>query len=143
MPQSTFSKRLRAVNTLNTNISSTHEKFKTAAKEGKILANKCTNCGNIMLETLYYCNKCGKDNFEDMGLQGVGSVVTHTIQAVAPEGFEDIESYAWVVFELDDEPIRASGFLAGIKTPEDLPIGSRVKVVGYDNKHGLTLEKIP
>ena len=127
---------------MNTNISSTQEKFILAAKKGKILANRCANCGNIMLETVYYCSKCGKSIFEPINLDGVGSVVTHTIQAVAPEGFEDVESYAWVVFKLDNEAIRASGFLPGIRTPEELPIGSRVKVIGYDNKHGLTLEKI-
>lgn len=94
-----------------------------------------------MLETMYYCSGCSKSDFEFIELPGIGTVVTHTIQAVAPEGFEDINSYAWVVFKLKDAPISASGFLPGIKTPADLPIGSTVKVKGYDAKHGLTLEK--
>ena len=122
--------------------SSTHERFIETAKSGKILANKCKNCGKIMLETMYYCSQCSRSNFEFIEFPGVGAVVTHTIQSVAPEGFDDVKSYAWVVFKLKDAPISASGFLTGIKTPADLPIGSTVRVKGYDAKHGLTLEKL-
>jgi len=121
--------------------SSTHERFIETAKNGKILANKCKNCGKVMLETMYYCSGCSKSDFEFVEFPGIGTVVTHTIQSVAPEGFEDVSSYAWVVFKLNDAPISASGFLPGIKIPSDLPIGSTVKVKGYDAKHGLTLEK--
>jgi uncharacterized OB-fold protein len=69
-------------------------------------------------------------------------VVTYTIQAVAPEGFEDADSYAWVVFKVDNAPFRASGFLPRIATPKDLPIGTTVKVTGFDPKHGLLLQKL-
>lgn len=120
---------------------STHDRFIQTANSGKILASKCKNCGKIMLETMYYCSECSKSDFEFVEFPGIGTVVTHTIQSVAPEGFDDINSYAWVVFKLKDAPISASGFLPGIKTPAELPIGSTVKVKGYDAKHGLTLEK--
>ena len=96
-----------------------------------------------MLETVYYCPVCSKSDFELVEFDGLGTVVTHTIQAVAPEGFEDLDSYAWVVFNVDNTIIRASGFLPGIKVPADLPIGSKVKVTGYDKKHGLSLQKLP
>jgi uncharacterized protein len=46
-----------------------------------------------------------------------------------------------VVFKLDSAPLRASGLLPGIKTPADLPIGTKVRVAGYDPKHGLMLQK--
>ena len=74
-------------------------------------------------------------------VRGSGTVVTYTIQTVAPEGFEDAGSYAWVVFKIDNAQLRASGFLSGIPTPKDLPIGTRVRVTGYDSKHGLMLQK--
>ena len=121
----------------------TQNKFIDSAIKGKILVNKCRNCGQLMLETVYYCPVCSKSEFELIEFDGVGTVVTHTIQAVAPEGFEDLDSYAWVVFCVDNTPIRASGFLPGIKVPADLPIGSKVKVTGYDKKHGLSLQKLP
>ena len=94
-----------------------------------------------MLETVFFCEKCSGNKFEQVDLEGSGVVVTYTIQAVVPEGFEDAGSYAWVVFQVDNAPLRASGFLPGIKTPADLPIGTKVRVVGYDPKHGLLLQK--
>lgn len=121
----------------------TQNKFIDSAIKGKILVNKCRNCGQLMLETVYYCPVCSKSDFELVEFDGLGTVVTHTIQAVAPEGFEDLDSYAWVVFNVDNTPIRASGFLPGIKVPADLPIGSKVKVTGHDKKHGLSLQKLP
>lgn len=117
------------------------EKFIRAATQGKILANKCTKCGHSMLETVYFCEKCGSNSFLVNELEGVGKVVTYTIQAVAPEGFDDVGSYAWVVFKLDNVPITASGFLNNIKSSQDLPIGTKVRVSGFDPKHGLILQK--
>ena len=31
--------------------------------------------------------------------------------------------------------------MPGIKTPAELPIGTRVRVAGFDPKHGLMLKK--
>ena len=60
---------------------------------------------------------------------------------VPPEGFEEFAPYAWAVMELDGfSGVRISGFLPNIATPEDLPIGTPVKVVGFDQR-GLVLEK--
>ena len=81
---------------------STHQKFIEAANRRKILAHKCTNCGHLMLETVLFCEKCSGSKFEHAELEGTGTVVTYTIQAVAPEGFEDAGSYAWVVFKIDN-----------------------------------------
>ena len=120
---------------------SIREKFILSANRGKILANKCSKCGHIMLETIYYCEKCFDSKFEPIEFEGTGKVLTYTIQAVAPEGFEDAGSYAWVVFNVDDAPLRASGFLPGITSPKDLPIGAKVNVAGFHPKHGLLLQK--
>jgi uncharacterized OB-fold protein len=120
---------------------SIHQKFIEAANRKKILAQKCVKCGHLMLETVLFCEKCAGNKFEQVDLEGSGVVVTYTIQAVVPEGFEDIGSYAWVVLKVNNTPLRVSGFLPGIKTPADLPIGTKVKVAGYDPKHGLMLQK--
>ena len=114
--------------------------FIEAAKDGNVLARKCTKCGELHLATVYFCKKCGNKGFEDSILKGVGKVVTYTIMTVPPAGFEDLAPYAWVVMELDDSDIRISGFLAKIPTPEDLPIGTSVKIVGFDER-GIVLEK--
>ena len=121
---------------------SPREKFITAARRQKLLSNKCSRCGHLMLVTVYYCEKCFSHTFDSIELEGIGKVVTYTIQAVAPEGFEDAGSYAWVVFSVDGTDFRVSGFLPGVTSSSDLPLGSRVRVSDYHPKHGLTLQKI-
>ena len=114
--------------------------FIEAVKAGNVLARKCTKCGELHLATVYYCKKCGNKGFEDSILKGTGKVVTYTIMTVPPAGFEDLAPYAWVVMELDDSGIRVSGFLGKISTPENLPIDTPVKIMGFDER-GIVLEK--
>ena len=121
---------------------SSREQFVDFAKKGKILVNQCLNCKNLFLETVYYCDNCFSESFKHVSYNGKGKVITFTIQSVAPKGFEDVNSYAWVVFRIDDCGLNVSGFLPGISTPTDLPLGTSVKVVDYHEKHGLVLEKL-
>ena len=125
---------------------SAKSEFIDAAIAGNILARKCRKCGELHLATVYFCKKCGSKEFEDSILKGTGKVVTYTIMTVPPAGFEDYTPYAWVVMELDDtselmSPVRISGFLANIQKPDDLPIGTVVKVVGFDER-GIVLERL-
>ena len=115
--------------------------FIEAAKTGNVLARKCIKCDELHLATVYFCSKCGSKEFEDSILKGTGKVVTYTIMTVPPAGFEDLTPYAWVVMELNDSGIRISGFLSNIQKPEDLQIGTIVKVIDFDNR-GIVLEKL-
>jgi len=125
---------------------SAKSEFIDAAKAGNVLARKCVKCGELHLATVYFCKKCGSKGFSNSTIKGTGKVVTYTIMTVPPAGFEDLTPYAWVVMELDDtselmSPIRISGFLANIQKPEDLPIGTAVKVVSFDER-GIVLERL-
>lgn len=96
-----------------------------------------------MVGTIYYCEKCHGSDLQSIELEGTGKVVTYTIQAVAPEGFNDVgKPYAWVVFKIDNTTLKVSGILIGIKSPADLPLGSKVKVESFDAKYGLKLQKL-
>jgi len=114
--------------------------FIEAAKTGNVLARKCIKCDEFHLATVYFCSKCCSKEFEDSILTGSGKVVTYTIMTVPPAGFEDLTPYAWVVMELNDSGIRISGFLSNIQKPEDLKLGTIVKVIDFDNR-GIVLEK--
>jgi uncharacterized OB-fold protein len=95
-----------------------------------------------MIGTIYYCERCYENELQSIELEGTGSVVTYTIQAVAPEGFNEVgKPYAWVVMKIDDTTLKVSGILIGIKSPTDLPLGSKVKVEGFDPKYGLKLQR--
>lgn len=120
---------------------SSREQFIEYAKNGKILVNQCTKCNNLNLETVYFCDKCFNNSFTQVAFNGNGKVITYTIQSVVPEGFEDVNSYAWVVFKLDECDLNVSGFLPKISSPDDLPLGTPIRVIDFDAKHGLILEK--
>ena len=119
---------------------SVKEQFIENAKDGKVLTHKCTSCGLLHLSNVYYCEKCGSKGFEDSILEGVGSVATYTIITVAPAGFEKYTPYAFVVMKLDNSDLRISGFMANIATPADLPVGTRAKITGFDER-GIIIEK--
>ena len=119
---------------------SAKQEFVEQAKAGKVLARKCTKCEHLHLATVYFCQNCGAKEFENTILEGQGTIATYTIITVPPAGFEKYSPYAWVVLKLENSDLRVSGFMAGIKTPDDLPVGIRAKITGFDDR-GIIIEK--
>lgn len=119
---------------------SVKEQLIEQAKQGNVLAHKCTKCGHLHLSTVYFCQKCGSKGFEDALLPGLGTIATYTIITVPPAGFEKYTPYAFVVMLLDNSELRISGFMAGISQPSDLPIGTKAKITGFDER-GIIIEK--
>ncbi len=119
---------------------SAKQEFVDNVKAGKVLAKKCTKCGELHLATIYFCKKCGNKGFENAVLEGKGTIVTYTIITVPPSGFEKYIPYAWVVLNLDESDLKISGFMAGVKNPYELPIGTKVKITGFDDR-GILIEK--
>ncbi len=119
---------------------SAKQEFIDIVKSGKILARKCKKCSELHLATVYFCQNCGNREFENAILEGQGSIATFTIITVPPAGFDKYTPYAWVVLKLDNSDLRVSGFMGGIAKPVDLPIGTRAKIVGFDDR-GILIEK--
>ncbi len=119
---------------------SVKQEFIEKIKAGKVLARKCTKCGELHLATVYYCQKCGHREFEDDIIDGQGTIATYTIITVPPAGFEKYTPYAWVVLKLDDSDLRIFGFMSGIAKPADLPVGSRAHITGYDDR-GILIQR--
>jgi uncharacterized OB-fold protein len=119
---------------------SAKQEFIDQAKSGKILARRCIKCKHLHLATVYFCQNCGTREFENAILEGRGIVATYTIITVPPAGFEQYAPYAWVVLKLDNSELRVSGFMAGIKSPEELPVGIRAKITGFDDR-GIIIKK--
>lgn len=120
---------------------SAKEEFINNAKSGKILARKCTKCGYLHLATTYFCQNCGNKGFENVSIEGKGTIVTYTIITVPPAGYEKYTPYAWVVIKLDGVDLKVSGFMQNITSPSDLPLGAKTKVAGYDER-GILIEKL-
>lgn len=117
------------------------QEFIRLAEQGKVLARKCARCGRLDLATAYFCRQCGCGQFGDAVLEGRGRIATYTIITVPPEGFEGHTPYAWVVLDLDGCDLRLSGFMAGIGSPADLPVGTPARVVGRDER-GVVIEAV-
>lgn len=119
---------------------STRQRFIDAAKDGNVLLLECAECHMLHTSTAYFCKRCGASEFSDKIVEGKGKVVTYTIITVPPAGFEDYTPYAFVVVLIDGINLRISGFMGGIATPSDLPIDTKVRVVGYDER-GLLIQR--
>ncbi len=113
--------------------------FIAKLNEGKVLLYRCSKCNNLQLATVVFCNKCGSKDLEVVESKGEGRVVTFTILHVPPEGFEKYAPYAWAIARLD-EGINISGFI-DVKNPKDLPLDSRVRVAGYDER-GIVMKVV-
>ncbi|MFN4336508.1 MAG: Zn-ribbon domain-containing OB-fold protein [Candidatus Nitrosocaldus sp.] len=119
-------------------MSVSREEFVAKLKEGKVLLYRCKRCNNLQLATIVFCRKCNSDEFDVVEEKGEGRVVTYTILYVPPEGYEKYAPYGWAVVRLDSG-VNISGFI-DIKSPKDLPIDSRVKIVDYDGR-GIVLQR--
>jgi uncharacterized OB-fold protein len=95
----------------------------------------------LHLATTYFCQNCGNKGFENVSIEGKGTVVTYTIITVPPAGYEKYTPYAWVVIKLDETDLQISGFMKNINSSSDLPLGTKTKIAGYDER-GLLLEKL-
>ena len=116
-------------------------RFALLAAQGKVLARRCRRCGRLDLATACFCRGCGHGEFDDAVIAGRGRVATYTIITVPPEGFEAHTPYAWVVLDLDGCGLRVSGFMAGIGSPGDLPVGAPARITGYDGR-GVVMEAV-
>ena len=83
------------------------------------------NCGHKQIDIMEFCPVCHGSKLQKVGFSNLGTVVTYTIQQVAPEQFMNEVPYAWAIIQLDDGP-KITGWIPFISKPEDLPIGQKV-----------------
>lgn len=117
----------------------THE-ITNSVHEGKLVGYQCLDCGIKAIEVQAYCTKCGSSKLRIARLESRGKVLAYTIQDVSPKEFRNDAPYAWSVIELDGG-VRISGWIASIKSPRDLPIGQRVRLI-KSKKAEIVFEKI-
>ena len=119
---------------------SAKSEFMDAAKDGRVLVRACSQCRIDHPATARFCTKCGSADMTNRTMPGLGKIATYTIITVPPAGFEEYTPYAFVVMSVDGTDLRVSGFMGGIATPDQLPVGARARVAGYDER-GLLIEK--
>jgi uncharacterized OB-fold protein len=112
------------------------EPFWQAAKEQRLVAPRCGDCGTFRMPPTPYCPVCQSAAVEWPQLSGTGTVYSFAVCDRSP--FPDVEDFVYVpiVVELDGAPgIRLVSNLVGI-APERVAIGMRVRVAWNDIADG-------
>lgn len=88
----------------------------------EMVAYKCTACGELHHPKHFVCRKCGATEFEEIPLEGEGTVLTWTKAYNLPEGYM-IPYMCFAIVKFDDTGLVVSGQIA-----TDYPqTGQRVK----------------
>lgn len=111
-----------------------------ALREGKIVGQECGSCHERHFTPVLRCSR-GHRDLAVRGFATTGTVVTYTIQVVAPEAFLNEVPFAWAIIELDDGGPRVSGWIPFIAKPAELPVGSKVKFTP-SYKPGMMFERV-
>lgn len=106
------------------------EPFWSAAKEGRLVAEKCTDCGAESLPPRGICRSCRSRAMTFVDIAGPGNVYSYTVNH--QRWLPDLDvPYAVVLVEFANHPgVRVVGRLRGCE-PEDAHIGMTV-AVGFE-----------
>lgn len=102
------------------------ESFYKFVGEGKLMAAKCNNCGEVMLPPRPVCRKCFGKDLMWVELKGHGKLLTYTVIHVSPKQFEADCPYPVGIVRLDDGP-QLLGMIRGIE-PDKIKVGMTLTV---------------
>lgn len=105
--------------------------FWDAALEGKLVGNKCSNCGTFRLPPTPFCYECQHRETEWVELPGTGAIYSFIIvrHPLRPE-MQEAVPYVSAVIEVDGTQGAGARMLANVVDcdPEKVKIGDKVKV---------------
>lgn len=107
------------------------EPFWDAAKQDRLVAAKCTNCGTFRLPPYPYCWVCRQQGVEWIDLPGTGVVYTYTvIRHPLSAQLADVVPYAVGMIELDGTQGAGARLQLNITdcNPDTIAIGAPVRV---------------
>jgi hypothetical protein len=113
--------------------------FWAAAREHRLTAQRCTNCGDLRYPALQICPTCWDREFEWADVSTEGSIWSYVVyhRAFHP-GFKDELPYVVAIVENTDG-VRYTGRVVGRR--EDVSVGAKVRAVFADETPEFTLVK--
>ena len=109
--------------------------------ERRLRGFRCRACGFRTASWGIACARCGKAELEEAELGTTGAVVARTIVVVPTEERVNDAPYAYVLVDLDGGG-RISGWMAGVRSEAEVPLGRRVRFrPGY--RTGIEFEPEP
>lgn len=97
-----------------------------AAREGRLLIQRCQDCGKAIFYPRSICPHCMSDRIEWVRASGRGKVYSYTVVRRAPEQFAAETPYVVALVDLD-EGVRMTTRVTGCP-PEQVRIGMPVQV---------------
>lgn len=108
----------------------TTQPFWDAAKEDRLVAPRCTNCGTFRFPPYYICYACRSDGVEWVELAGTGAVYSYTVihHPLHPD-LAAVVPYVSAIIELDGTQGEGARLLANVIDcePDEITIGTRVR----------------
>ncbi len=95
----------------------TLKSFFEEAREGRLSAIRCGNCGELAIPPKELCPGCRERRWETVPIEGTGNVVSFTVIRIPPRGRLPEAPYAVAVVRLD-EGVSLLGRIV------DIPIGA-------------------
>jgi uncharacterized OB-fold protein len=107
-------------------------------EQGRLLGYR-SQCGFVTATWGLVCPRCGLRDLAEAPLAGEGTIAAFTVQTVPSEEFLNDAPYAYVAVDLP-EGGRITGWMAGVRTENELAIGEPVHFVpGY--RRGIQFER--
>lgn len=111
------------------------EPFWDAAEQGRLIVQRCRQCGLYVFRPQYACTRCLSTDLEWVASSGTGSV--HSFSIVTRPAYPELPvPYAVVVVEIDEGWFMMSNLING--TVDDVRIDRRVRVA-FRDCGGMTL----
>jgi uncharacterized OB-fold protein len=104
----------------------TIEEFYKYAGERKLMAARCSKCGNLHLPPRPVCAKCLSTILKWTELEKRGKLLTFTVIHVTPSQFQSMAPYTVGIVELKDG-LKLPGMVRGIE-PEEIEVGMDLEV---------------
>jgi uncharacterized protein len=102
--------------------------------EGKLMASRCADCGDLGLPPRAVCSECHGTNMEWMETKGVGKLDAFTVVYIAPtfmieQGYGRDKPYVSGIVELD-EGVKISARILGVDPlkPENIQVGAPLEI---------------
>jgi len=99
----------------------TIEQFYRFASQKRLMAARCSNCGNLLLPPRPMCTKCLSTDLIWVELEKRGKLLTYTVIHVAPTQFQCMVPYTVGIVKLKDG-LKLPGMIRGVD-PQEIEVG--------------------
>ena len=104
----------------------TIEEFYRCAGDKRLMAARCSKCGELLLPPRPMCAKCLSTDLKWVELRKRGELLTFTVIHVAPTKFQSMAPYIVGIVKLKDG-LKLPGMVRGIE-PEEIEVGMELEV---------------